>query len=690
MPPTTNDNRLGTKSVPEESAFRRAYDGAYLERFAGTLSRIGMYEMGFRPAGTEAGHRAGAAIEAEMRRIGLADVRREPFPVYAWGFRGASIQVRTPGGRTVAASSFPPTPGTPPQGMAAELVDVGLGTAADYDGRDVRGKLAFARLDVDKMRWMGVLAYEAELHGAAGVVFYYLNGYAQHPSGDALNTHDGMCRDTIPVLQISVNDGRYLAQLLEGNPSVPVTLTSHVDAQPAGTGHNVIGILPGLRYPGRFITVGAHYDAWFSGYWDNVSGVAGMLAIAKGLVDAGYQPDHTLVFVATDAEEFGAPDSTFDWLVGAHALLQSHPEWRGQTTCCFNFDTLCLKVAEYLRFFGSTEMVGFMREATAEDDLGLDSFPQRQVEMADYVTPWTESYSWTYFGVPVVQPTFDRGGVGETHYHTQFDTAAIVDLDKSNEAVRLYGSLLVRLDRTSVVPFDWTARATAMRASVDWERAAETGLAHNLDDALNYYAARASQTVVAVAGRNRRARAGTPAGAPEADAINQQLRATAAYLLAHCSDLGGDFSHTVMYRHQVRQGNLAALEGALAALDAGDGQAALEALTDRKTGLANAYFGQYVSYPTYYHYTVGAVNPARPHLFWGKDRALPYIDCWMLLHEIKDKLARGVDGFGPEIEVLTRLRDAEQSAFRDDLSYLAQVARKAAELLPLERLQAME
>ena len=47
----------------------------------------------------EAGHRAGAAIEAEMRRIGLADVRREPFPVYAWGFRGASIQVRTPGGR---------------------------------------------------------------------------------------------------------------------------------------------------------------------------------------------------------------------------------------------------------------------------------------------------------------------------------------------------------------------------------------------------------------------------------------------------------------------------------------------------------------------------------------------------------------------------------------------------------------
>jgi hypothetical protein len=305
------------------------------------------------------------------------------------------------------------------------------------------------------------------------------------------------------------------------------------------------------------------------------------------------------------------------------------------------------------------------------------------------VTPWTESYSWTYFGVPVVQPTFDRGGVGKTHYHTQFDTAGIVDPDKSNAAMRLYGALLIRLDRTPVVPYDWTTRAAAMRASVDWERAAATGLAQELDEALNHYAARASQTVAAVAGRNRQGWPKIPTGAKEIDAINQGLRATAAYLLAHCSDLGGDFCHTVMLRHQARQGNLVALEEALAALDAGDGHAALESLTDRKTGLANAYFGQYVSYPTYYHYTVGAVNPARPHLFWGKKRALPFIDCWMLLHEVKDKLARGIDGFGPEIEILTRLRDTEQSAYRDDLSYLAQVARQAAALLPLEQLKAM-
>jgi hypothetical protein len=46
--------------------------------------------------------------------------------------------------------------------------------------------------------------------------------------------------------------------------------------------------------------------------------------------------------------------------------------------------------------------------------------------MEAYITPWTETYSWTYFGIPVIQPAFERGTVGETHYHTQFDTADLM------------------------------------------------------------------------------------------------------------------------------------------------------------------------------------------------------------------------------------------------------------------------
>lgn len=674
----------------EESAFRQAFDLAFLANFADRLSASGSFGLGFRPAGTEAGHRSGALIADEMRKIGLQNVRREPFPVYAWDFGGASIQVHGPLGRTLPASSFPPAPGTRSNGLTAPLVDVGLGTAADYDGRDIRGKLAFARLDVDVMRWPGILAYEAELHGAAGIVFYYLNGYAQHPSGEALNTHDGMCPDTMPISQVSINDGRYLSDLLAEKAEIEVTLVSKVEADPQGIGYNVLGEIPGQRYADRYLFVGAHYDAWFTGYWDNVSGVAAMLAIARALIDSGYQPEHTLVFVATDAEEFGAADSIFDWLVGAQALLEAHPEWAGQTTCCFNFDTLCLKVAQSLRFYGSTEMVGFMQQVLATPDVSLQRFAQPQPTMVDYVTPWTESYSWTYFGIPVVQPSFDRGKVGETHYHTQFDQRDILDFEKTDEAVRLYGSLLVRLDQQPLPPYDFVTRAEAIRRSVHWDVAQELGIADELVTALDRFQERARRVTSALDKINGREWKALAANRSALDAAGQQLRAAARYLLEQCSYLGGDFSHEVIYGHVHWQRHLATLEGAISALEAGDASRALAILTDREGGLPGAFFGQHVSYRTYHHFTVGAVNPDRPALLWGEDRALPYRDCWVLLHDLKGKLAGGSSDFGAELYALREMRKDTLESLAEGLTTMAEVAETAAQLLPLEELHKLE
>jgi len=676
--------------APDEAAFRQAFDPTYLRAFGDRLSAIGLCELGFRPAGTRAGHEAGELILQEMRRIGLQKVRREPFPVYAWGFRGARIELHGPARCTIPASSFPPTPGTSPQGLTAPLVDVGLGTAADYLGRDVRAKVVFARLDVDVLRWPGILAYEAELHGAVGVVFYYLNGYAQHPSGDALNTHDGMCRDTLPILQVSINDGHHLSELLAQEGELEVTLFSRVDADPQGTGYNVLGEIPGQRYPKRYLFVGAHYDAWFTGYWDNVSGVAAMLAMARALLESGYRPEHTLVFLASDAEEFGTADSIFDWLVGAHALLEAHPEWAGRTTCCFNFDTLCLQDAHRLGFYGSAELVDFMRRSLAGPDLTLHTFAEPRAEMENYVTPWTETYSWTYFGVPVVQPKFDRGTAGETHYHTQFDTRDMLDFDKTNEAVCVYGSLLVRLDQLPLPPYDFVTRAAAMRASVDWDVARTLNLADRLTQTLDGFEERARQVAMALGRANARGWPGLSDRAAAADAVSGQLRAAAGYLLLHCSYLGGDFSHEVMVRHVNGQRHLATLDRAITALGEGDAGRALGAVCDKATGLPGAFFGQHVSYATYHHYTIGAVNPGRPDLLWGKDRALPYLDGWMVIHDLKDKLAQGSLEFDPELYTLREQRQGVVDRLRQDLAYLAEVAETAAGMLPVSELRDLE
>jgi hypothetical protein len=677
-----------TNPAPEEERFRETFDPTYIRAFADQLAAIGMYELGFRPSGTEAGHQASERIAREMARVGLKNTRREPFPVYAWGFRGARIQLHGEQDRIIPALSFPPTPGTPAAGLSARLVDIGLGTAADYLGRDVKGKLAFARLDVDVMRHWGILAYEAELHGAIGIIFCFLNGYAQHPSGEALNIHNGMCRDTIPVIQVSIRDGHYLAGCLANKGEIEITLFSKVDANPEGTGYNVIGEIPGHRYPDRYLFVGAHYDAWFKGYWDNTSGVAGMLGIARGLVESEYQPDHTLVFVATDAEEFGAVDSIFDWLVGAHSLVQAHPEWVGQTTCCFNIDTLCLKTTRQLRFYGSAEMVGFMRQALAKCDVSSGGFTDSQPRMDHYVTPWTETYSWTYFGVPVVQPEFEPGAIKETHYHTQFDTSDILDFGKSNEAVRLYGSLLIRLDRLPVPPYDFVTRTETMRASIDWDLARTTGGADRVATAVDRLEDRARQVAIALSQVNDMGWAGLP-DAAKVDQINQRLRAAVRYLLIHCSYLGGDLSHDVMYRHETIQRNLRILGRAIRALKVGDPKEALDRLTHKDRGLPGALLTHHTSYPTYYHYTVGAVNPKRPNLFWGKDRTPEYLDCWILIQILKDKLKRKVTHFGEELHVLQRTHEILVERLSESLSQLARSAERAAAMLPLGVLREM-
>ena len=96
-----------SKPFPQEHFFWDGLDSDYLFEFASRLSSIGTYELGFRPSGTRAAHRAAELILEEMHALGLEKTRREPFPVYAWDFAGASLELD--GWEPLTASSYPPT-----------------------------------------------------------------------------------------------------------------------------------------------------------------------------------------------------------------------------------------------------------------------------------------------------------------------------------------------------------------------------------------------------------------------------------------------------------------------------------------------------------------------------------------------------------------------------------------------------
>ena len=87
-------------------------------------------------------------------------------------------------------------------------------------------------------------------------------------------------------------------------------------------GTNLIGWIPGKVHPERYIVVTAHYDHLgtfgskiYNGADDNASGVATMLQLAERFAEKS--PQHSIMFVATDAEEAG--------LYGAHAFVNNPP-----------------------------------------------------------------------------------------------------------------------------------------------------------------------------------------------------------------------------------------------------------------------------------------------------------------------------------------------------------------------------
>lgn len=654
-----------------EAAFQDALDSGYIFEFAERLSRIGSFELGFKPAGTDAAHRASELIAEEMEAIGLSDVGREPFPVHVWDFSGARLEVE--GWQPIPACAFPPTPGTPSEGLQAELVDVGGGRAEDYLGVDVRGKVAFMRYDIDHLPWIGTMAYEAEIHGAVGLVFYYLNGYGQHPSGEALNVHNGTARETIPILQIPVKYGERLAGEFGKGESLSAVIHSDVVVTPEGTGYNVLGRIPG-RQADRFIIVGAHYDAWFTGYWDNAVGVGAIMAMAKALLESGYQPEHTLIFLSTDAEESGAPDTQFDWLIGCMHQLRSHPEWHGRVSAAFNIDTLPPVGSPKMGFISSPELLPFVRAVAEGHD--IQSFPEKDPQVEVKVTAWTETLAYAYFGIPPLQPMFRLEELRESIYHTQFDQPEVVDGTLSEETVRVYASMLIRLDQSRVLPYSLNARLEHLKdtlANPPGNSAMQeiSRLKSTLD--------RLSGLIEAFEHELEAKRETTPDAA--IDLHNEKLRAVTSFLTKHTNYLDGADAEDAHPLHTYYARDLHALDETIAHLRAGEIEQALGNLTDTETGLRGASWATQVSYPVWHRHTIAGSNQGRSDLYWGEHRTAAVTDIWAELHSLRDKLERGAGDVGAEIYSLREKRGIVLSHYRQALQDLGKVLSSAAELL---------
>ena len=266
-------------------------------------------------------------LAGKMKALGLSDVHIQPLDlVPQWTPTNWEVTM-TSGGKTITLDSAQPAydaNALPSGGVELDAVYVGLGTEADFMGRDVKGKAVFT-YSMQGLRNEGAVR-RADANGAA-VIFdvSMLPGnmrYQAYPSGTKA-----------PSLVLGDNDGiaaRTMIAAAKNGPAPKVKVTLDIQHIPNLKTSLVWGTLPGATDETIYIT--AHKDGWFEAAGDNAGGVASMLGLA------GYyakipraQRRRTMVFIGLDGHHNGQGGN-----VGARWLTENKAKFFSKTALLIN------------------------------------------------------------------------------------------------------------------------------------------------------------------------------------------------------------------------------------------------------------------------------------------------------------------------------------------------------------------
>jgi Peptidase family M28 len=260
-----------------------------------------------RIAGTRYDRMTQDWVADEFRKIGLQDVRRQELDMRPlWYPDSWKAEFTVAGATTALTTTFPinGTVGTPAGGIKAQAVWVGLGTAADLTGRDIKDKAVF----IYSVPTPGGRDHSAAWNGAvrrvneagAALVFVIM-GFP----GNAVSNPEGADGTRAPTFTISPDEGNAVRAALENGQDVTVRLEADIKHKEGLKTGNVWGVLPGTT--DESIVVMAHTDSFFEGAMDNASGVAMMLEIARHYAAIPQaQRRRTITFLTTPDHHHGS------------------------------------------------------------------------------------------------------------------------------------------------------------------------------------------------------------------------------------------------------------------------------------------------------------------------------------------------------------------------------------------------
>ena len=296
--------------LPKGAQAYRSIDGKKMHTYVVELAEIarryrdaGHPKFWGRIMGTSSDRDTEEWLAGKFRALGLSDVRIQPVALPPQWMPQSWDATMTSGGRTIHLDSAQPdyyANPLPAGGVELDAVYAGLGTEADFAGRDVRGKAVFvySMLGVQEQ---GAVKRADEKGAAAIFEVSMLPGnmrYEAYPSGTKA-----------PAFTVGNDDGTAARQLIEaaGNTMpAKVKVTLDVQKVPDLKTALVWGTLRGATDETIYIT--AHKDGWFDSASDNAGGVASMLGLAEYYAKIPQaQRRRTIIFIGLDGHHNG-PD----------------------------------------------------------------------------------------------------------------------------------------------------------------------------------------------------------------------------------------------------------------------------------------------------------------------------------------------------------------------------------------------
>ena len=496
MMPTSADGRTtGSGSTsglsPEEVAIINGID---LSNAWNKLDIIS--SMGEKAAGTTQELQAQQYVYNQLRGMKMDKVVMEHFPVASWVHYGTNVTIVSNGNENIPATTYgdcysiwgmvdhkPYYFGNTNSGMTlvAPVIDLGLGTAADFDAKgNLAGMIALIHRNDDDQGWPDVPIEEAALHGASATVFYGYYTGNDLPAGIKQDSVGG----PIPGISISPISAAHIQELMQAG-TVMLQIDGRADqvSEKFAQSTNVAAYMYGKTKPNEYVVISGHIDCWWNGTNDDSSSIAAVLEFARLFSEARdkrtFVNDRTIVFCSVGSEEMGGPkDTWYNWLVGSYEFVKAHPEIVNGLVIELNMDGVSFKKASGRLWSENTwEVNGLVSKAIS--DLGMTG----AVGYYNPVWSWTDAWSYAAkAGGATVQLIWPAGF--DPYYHTQLDDMTIQSPVTLNTVLKLHALLAARSDHALVIPMEFQYTCDWAMGYLKTEKMTLAIEARNIDGAM--------------------------------------------------------------------------------------------------------------------------------------------------------------------------------------------------------------